>query len=51
MGLNDVLFGSFHSGGANFAYGDGSVHFLSDDINIDTYLGLASRNGEEVVDE
>jgi prepilin-type N-terminal cleavage/methylation domain-containing protein/prepilin-type processing-associated H-X9-DG protein len=51
MGLNDVLFGSFHPGGANFVYGDGSVHFLNDGIDIDTYMALGSRNGEEAVAE
>ena len=25
---------AFHNGGANFAFGDGSVHFLSDDMDI-----------------
>ncbi len=49
MGTNDVLFGSFHPGGATFAYADGSVHFLPDDIDLDIYLALASKNGEEIV--
>jgi prepilin-type N-terminal cleavage/methylation domain-containing protein/prepilin-type processing-associated H-X9-DG protein len=48
MVFNDLLWGSFHSGGANFAYGDGSVHFLNDDLNTDAFLALASRNGQEV---
>jgi prepilin-type N-terminal cleavage/methylation domain-containing protein/prepilin-type processing-associated H-X9-DG protein len=51
MGLNDVVFGSFHSGGANFVYGDGSVHFLNDEIDIDTYLALGSRNGADFAGE
>jgi len=42
-------FGSHHPGGANFAIADGSVRFLSETINMDTYLSLASRNGGEVV--
>lgn len=49
MATNDLLFGSFHSGGAVFAFADGSVHFLSDGIDLDTYEALASRNGEELV--
>jgi prepilin-type N-terminal cleavage/methylation domain-containing protein/prepilin-type processing-associated H-X9-DG protein len=51
MPYNDLLFGSFHTGGANFVYGDGSTHFLTDDIDIDTYLAVGSRNGDEVVGE
>ena len=44
---NDRSFGSAHPGGAQFALADGSAHFLSEDIDIATYLALASRNGEE----
>ena len=49
MRFNDILYGSFHPGGANFAYADGSVHFLSDDIDPLLYVVLASRNGDEVL--
>lgn len=49
MNFNDLLFGSFHPGGLNFAYGDASVHFISDDVDIDTYLALASGNGQETL--
>lgn len=48
LSVNDLPFGSFHPGGANFAYGDGSVTFLRDDLDTDVYLALASRNGGEV---
>ena len=48
MATNDLLWGSFHPGGANFAYVDGSVHFLSEDIDLNAYEALASRNGQEV---
>lgn len=43
-------FGSHHPGGANFAIADGSVRFLPETIDMDNYLGLASRNGQEVVE-
>jgi prepilin-type N-terminal cleavage/methylation domain-containing protein/prepilin-type processing-associated H-X9-DG protein len=40
---------SLHPGGANFAFADGSVHFLKKSINQITYCALGSRNGGEVV--
>lgn len=51
LAFNDLPFGSFHPGGANFGFGDGSVRFLQDDTDADVYVALASRNGEEVVSE
>lgn len=44
---HDRSFASCHSGGVNFVNSDGSVHFIIDDIDMATYLALASRNGEE----
>ncbi len=38
------LFGSFHSGGCNFTMGDGSVHFVSETINLEVYQAIAVRN-------
>ena len=51
MQFNNLLFGSFHPGGANFVFVDGSVHFVSDDVEIETYLAYASRDGEEITAE
>ena len=48
--FNDVPFASEHPGGAQFLFGDASVHFLNDEIDMNTYLGMATRNGGETVD-
>lgn len=45
---NDLPFGSFHPGGANFAMADGSVHFLPDDIDFTVLEDLATIAGGEV---
>jgi prepilin-type N-terminal cleavage/methylation domain-containing protein/prepilin-type processing-associated H-X9-DG protein len=42
-------FKSFHPGGVNFLFGDGSVKFLKNSINRITYCGLGSTNGGEVI--
>lgn len=49
VSLHNLYFGSHHPGGAHFGFIDGSCHFLPDDIDLDVYLGLASVNGQEVV--
>jgi prepilin-type N-terminal cleavage/methylation domain-containing protein/prepilin-type processing-associated H-X9-DG protein len=41
--------GSFHSGGANFAFGDGSVRFISYSAS-QVIVSLSTRAGGEVVD-
>jgi prepilin-type processing-associated H-X9-DG protein len=51
LSVNDLPFASFHTGGANFSYGDGSVKFLPDEIDIKLYLALGSRNGDETVSD
>ena len=48
---NDVPFGSMHSGGMNSAFTDGSVKFLNQSLNMNTYRAIASRNGGEVVSD
>ncbi len=40
---SDMCFGSFHTGGAQFVFVDGSVHFLQQTINTDTLFRLANR--------
>jgi len=42
-------FKSYHSGGANFAMGDGSVRFIKQTINNRTYNALATIRAGEVV--
>ena len=37
-------FKSYHSGGANFLFGDGSVHFLKESIDMKLYQLLGCRN-------
>jgi prepilin-type N-terminal cleavage/methylation domain-containing protein len=40
-------FASYHPGGAHFAFGDGRVDFVSEDISIDTYRAASTRdNGD-----
>jgi prepilin-type processing-associated H-X9-DG protein len=46
---NDVPFGSMHSGGMNSCFGDGSVRFLRQSLDMATYRALASRDGGEVI--
>ena len=46
--FNHLPHGSDHPGGANFVLGDGSVHFINDMIDTETYRALATSNGEEL---
>jgi prepilin-type N-terminal cleavage/methylation domain-containing protein/prepilin-type processing-associated H-X9-DG protein len=47
-GANDEMF-SYHPGGVNVLFGDGSVRFIKDSINVRTLRGLVSLGGGEVV--
>lgn len=42
-------FKSWHPGGANFAVGDGSVHYVSESIDFRLYNNLGTREGGEAV--
>jgi prepilin-type N-terminal cleavage/methylation domain-containing protein len=45
----EVGFKSAHVGGAFFLFGDGSVHFISDEINHSTYQLLGAKNDGLVI--
>jgi prepilin-type processing-associated H-X9-DG protein len=46
---DNSAFGSEHTGGAQFVWGDGHVSFLADSIEHDTYKSLATiAHGEAV---
>ncbi|MBX3437309.1 MAG: DUF1559 domain-containing protein [Planctomycetaceae bacterium] len=45
------VFGSAHTGGAQFALSDGSARFISENISNDLYIGLGSIGGGEVLGE
>lgn len=47
-GANDELF-SLHNGGVNVLFGDGSVKFIRDNINLLTLRSLISLNGGEFI--
>ena len=40
---------SFHPGGVNALFGDGSVHFIKDSVNLMAFRYLLSLNSGEVV--
>jgi prepilin-type N-terminal cleavage/methylation domain-containing protein/prepilin-type processing-associated H-X9-DG protein len=42
-------FKSFHPGGCNFGFCDGSVKFLKQTINVRTYMALSTRAAGEVI--
>ena len=42
-------FRSQHPGGANFLFGDGSVKFLKESIDMAAYQSLGTRNGGELI--
>ena len=42
---------SFHTGGVQAAFGDGSVRFVSQNVNLLTWQAVGSPNGGEVVND
>jgi len=44
-------FGSFHTGGCHVALADGSVRFVSENINLETYRALARKGSGQVLGE
>lgn len=49
--LQGRAFGSAHVGGCHFAFADGSIHFISENINLSTLQYLAIRNDGQVLGE
>ncbi len=49
--LMEMSFGSYHVGGAMFGLADGSVRFISDNIDMAVYRGLGSIKGGEIPGE
>ena len=45
---NDLIFGSNHTGGAQFCFADGHVQLISDDIDFTMYQDLCTIAGGEV---
>ncbi len=40
---------SYHPGGVNALFGDGSVKFLKNAVNMNVYWGLGTKDGSEVI--
>ena len=46
-----IGFSSYHTGGSTFAIADGSVRFLNESIDLNTYVNLAARSDGQVLGE
>jgi prepilin-type N-terminal cleavage/methylation domain-containing protein len=44
QGIMSRTFGSFHTGGCHFGLADGSVRFVSQNVDYNTYVSLGIRN-------
>jgi prepilin-type N-terminal cleavage/methylation domain-containing protein/prepilin-type processing-associated H-X9-DG protein len=40
---------SFHNGGGNELFGDGSVSFITDNVDLDTFISLYTRAANDIV--
>jgi len=47
--MNEMPFGSYHSGGAHFAFADAHVAFVNDSINYNVYQALSTIAGSEII--
>ena len=45
---NNVPFNSAHAGGTHFATGDGAAKFVSEDIDMNTYRAISTKNRGEM---
>lgn len=45
--FNDIAMGSNHPAGANFSMCDGTVRFVSQNVDLGIYKATSSRNGDE----
>jgi prepilin-type N-terminal cleavage/methylation domain-containing protein/prepilin-type processing-associated H-X9-DG protein len=48
--IADRCFGSQHPGGANFAFCDGTVHYITNSIDLITYDAVGTRAGNDFAD-
>ncbi len=39
---------SFHAGGAQFLFGDGAVSFITDSLDVDTFISLYTRAADDI---
>jgi hypothetical protein len=49
--LMEMAFGSYHVGGAQYTLADGSVRFISENVDLNLYRALGTRAGGEVTGE
>lgn len=47
---NDIGFGSLHPGGCHFAFVDGSVQFIGENVPLRLLYALATRKAEDLID-
>jgi prepilin-type N-terminal cleavage/methylation domain-containing protein/prepilin-type processing-associated H-X9-DG protein len=41
---------SYHDGGVNVCFGDGSVHFITNDVNMAAWIAMGTRAANDLVD-